>query len=283
MHCADLERYLEAHLDGQLARNRLRALKQHLLVCTDCRLRVHGLQAFEQQLQSRFRCMQESMPLWAGLEVDLVGETETSSPLALPPPPIRITTPARVGRPQRTGGRASPRRPVARPLRPLLGRYAARFVGLAMLAAAAATVVEIAAGLFADRPEPPGGSVATDLEATLQGGLASVETGDRQRVADWLLANLGAAYPVPPPPAGFELRGARLSSLAGRPTAAVVYGRGPAEVVLYVAPREAGGSMVEALGPGAFVWWEGDYVYGAVGPVGESELRRFREVAGTAL
>ena len=46
MNCADLDRYLEAHLDGQLARGRLRALKQHLLVCTDCRLRVHGLQAF---------------------------------------------------------------------------------------------------------------------------------------------------------------------------------------------------------------------------------------------
>ncbi len=283
MNCADLERYLEAHLDGQLARNRLRALKQHLLVCTDCRLRVHNLQAFEQQLQSRFRCMQESMPLWAGLEVDLVGETETSLPLALPPPPMRIATPARIGGQERTGARAVPRRPVARPLRPLLGRYAARFVGLAMLAAAAATVVEIAAGLFTDGSEPPGGSIATDLEATLQGGLASIETADRQRVVDWLLANLGVAYPVPLAPAGFTLRGARVSSLAGRPTAAVIYGRGREEVVLYIAGRETGGSMVEALGRNAFVWWDGDYVYGAVGPLGERELRRFREVVGAAL
>ncbi len=281
MNCADLERYLEAHLDGQLARNRLRALKQHLLVCTDCRLRVHSLQAFEQQLQSRFRCMQESMPLWAGLEVDLVGETGSSLPLALPPPPVRIATPPRAGRREQSRTGRVPRRPAARPLRPLLGRYAARFVGLAMLAAAAATVVEMAVGLFGS--EPPGGGIATDLEATLEGGLASIETGDRQRVVDWLLGNLGVAYPVPPAPAGYMLRGARVSILAGRPTAAVIYGRGRDEVVLYIAGRAAGGSMVEALGRNAFVWWDGDYVYGAVGPLGERELRRFREVAGTTL
>ncbi len=283
MNCADLDRYLEAHLDGQLARGRLRALKQHLLVCTDCRLRVHGLQAFEQQLQRRFRCMQESMPLWAGLEVDLVGEAEAPTPLALPPPPLRVPVPAHGMRADHRPPGKAPHRAAARPLRPLISRYAARFVGLAMLAAAAATMLEMAAGLFGDGAEVSHGGIATDLAAGSTGGFASLETGDPLRLADWLAARLGRSYLVPPPPPGFELRGARVASLGGRPVAAVVYALAGKEVVLFIAGREEGALLVQALGGDAYIWWEGEYVYGAVGPVAADELRRFREVAGTAL
>ena len=283
MNCADLDRYLEAHLDGQLARGRLRALKQHLLVCTDCRLRVHALQAFEQQLQRRFRCMQESMPLWAGLEVDLVGEAEARPPLALPPPPLRLAVPVRMPRTPREPSAAAPKRPTTRSLRPLIGRYALRVVGLAMLAAAAATVLEMAAGLFGNGSEPSRGGVVTDFGAAPAAGLATLEATDPARLEEWLAANLGRTYVVPAAPAGFELRGGRVVSLAGRPMAAVVYAVAGREVVVFIARREEGALLVQALGAEAYVWWEDEFVYGAVGAVPAAELRRFREVTGTAL
>ncbi len=152
-----------------------------------------------------------------------------------------------------------------------------------MLAAAAATVLEMAAGLFGDRAEVSHGRIVSDLEARSTGGFASLEARDPLLLADWLEARLGRSYLVPPPPSGFELRGARVASLAGRPVAAVVYALAGKEVVLFIAGREEGALLVQALGGDAYVWWEGEYVYGAVGPVAAEELRRFREVAGTAL
>ncbi len=283
MNCADLERYLEAHLDGQLARARLRALKQHLLVCTDCRLRVHRLQVFEQQLQSRFRCMQETLPLWAGLEVDLVGEAEPPTPLALPPPPLRSAVRAPAVREARDASDAETGRPAPLALRPLLGRYLARFVGLAMLAAAAATVLEIAAGLFGTTQVPPRGDVSTRFDALPEGGFSAIETADPGRLGEWLRVNFGRAYPVPLPPRGFELRGARVTSLAGRPMPAVIYALAGREVVVFVADRGEGAFLVQALGAEAYVWWEDEFVFGAVGTVSAGELRRFREVTGTTL
>ncbi len=283
MNCADLERYLEAHLDGQLARGRLRALKQHLLVCSDCRLRVHRLQTFERQLQSRFRSMQESLPLWAGLEVDLVGETEPRTPLALPPPPLPSAAPAREASETRIATDGGVEGAERRSLRPLLARYLARFVGLAMLAAAAATVFEIAAGLFGTAPGGARGDLSTGFDPLPEGGFGAIETADPGRLVEWLRASFGRAYPVPPPPRGFELRGARVTSLGGRPVPAVIYGLAGREVVVFVADRGEGASLVQALGSDAYIWWEDDFVFGAVGTVAASDLRRFREVTGTTL
>jgi len=50
MLCSDLERYLEAFLDGRLGRSRTIILRRHLGLCGPCRARVERLRRFEREL-----------------------------------------------------------------------------------------------------------------------------------------------------------------------------------------------------------------------------------------
>ena len=72
MNCSDLERYLEACLDGGLGRGRLALLKRHVAGCRACRGRIERLCRFERDLHRRFRCMEQSASFWTPLEMSLV-------------------------------------------------------------------------------------------------------------------------------------------------------------------------------------------------------------------
>ncbi len=149
MDCADLERYLEAHLDGQLAAGRARVLKRHLACCERCRHKLERLQAFERQLQRRFRGMRTAAPVWSALEVDLVGEGNGRGIPALPPPPGLQALP-HLRRHRVRAGMALPGS--AGLQRPSRGRsrssILSRVIGIAILAAAVAAVLELAADMF---------------------------------------------------------------------------------------------------------------------------------------
>ena len=76
MRCGDLERYLEAFLDGRLNRGRRIVLRRHLALCGTCQTRVERLRQFERETQRRFRALEEPGSVWAGLALDLVGSQE---------------------------------------------------------------------------------------------------------------------------------------------------------------------------------------------------------------
>ena len=66
MRCGDLERYLEAFLDGRLDRGRRIVLRRHLSLCGACQTRVERLRQFERETQRRFRALEEPSSVWEG-------------------------------------------------------------------------------------------------------------------------------------------------------------------------------------------------------------------------
>ena len=73
MRCGDLERYLEAFLDGRLGRSRSSVLRRHVALCGSCQARIERLRQFERDTQRRFRALEQPVSVWEGLELDLVG------------------------------------------------------------------------------------------------------------------------------------------------------------------------------------------------------------------
>lgn len=86
--------------------------------------------------------------------------------------------------------------------------------------------------------------------ASGNGSGCQVESGDPEELARFLAAGLGTEVPVPAPPPGAELVGARTCSLFGERAGAVVYRSGGAAVTLFVpAPgTQAERACAEAVG-----------------------------------
>jgi anti-sigma factor RsiW len=241
MQCADLERYLEAFLDGRLGRSRSAILRRHLALCGGCRARVERLRQFERDMQRRFRSMEQTGSVWHGLELDLVASSRgdaTSHLMALPriPPPLRshvADTLSPPGRGRRrlllpTGARARGR--------------ASRFAGVVLIAMALGTVYQVTRTYL--QPDD-------DVEAAAQAYLQllrddhtlAVHSEDAAQIRAWLSHELGRPVPEPPVPEGFRLVGADRAALATGAAGALVYGReapaaasGDDSVVLFLQP-----------------------------------------------
>ena len=236
MHCSDLERYLEACLDGQLGDGRRRALHDHLAICVSCRGRVDGLRHFEADLQRRLRAMQHEASLWQPLGLETVGGSGGAS-LPAPAPGCEETD----GGSQAAGEWAGPetaRLPAkGHPLRRVVARPAAgpswwrlqNLAGAALLVAAVAAVTNMALSglgwLGGDKRQAV-------YRAYLDGDLQlDLRTGDPGELEAWLGRAAGAAG-GPARRAG-ELRAGRRR---GRPVGAarglghgrLRRGRGPA-------------------------------------------------------
>jgi len=279
MHCADLDRYLEAHLDGRLGRTRAASLRRHLAVCGSCRARVLVLDAFAREVAEHVsnRC---GVTVWSSLLMPDVHQATLGPPvaLALPPPlPGRRSEVARDTRlppPPVPSRAAAPTATVASRVRRTLLRGA----GCLVLFAALGAVFQFVSSVVAPPPPPP----ATDPRASLPPappvGL-DIATGDPDVLAAWFEGVLGEAYPVPAAPAGFELLGGRREWVAGQPLAAVVYRRSPDVLTLYVTPR-TGGPDLRALAPSS--WAGSGWVFGIAGNWRERDLEAFRAATGAA-
>jgi len=121
---------------------------------------------------------------------------------------------------------------------PARGTYAlaASFALVAIIAFTLGTQVRFPAGSDALADEV----VTAHVRATLGGRLFDVASSDQHTVKPWLSARL----PYSPPVAdlsgeGFELAGARLDYLAGKPVAALVYKRRQHVVDVFVRPESA--------------------------------------------
>lgn len=281
MHCADLDRYLEAHLDGRLARTRAALLRRHLSVCASCRRRVLALDALARELNERVHHAQGET-IWSELLTPDV-QRATLGPAAtavLPPPlPARAATPARGAPPALPV--TPPRSVEPQPASPgaLVRRLLVRTAGVVALAAALGAVFEFVAGgrLLepADRSLP---AVPPEAGAVPNGALG-IETANRELLASWFEAVFGETVPVPATPEGYELLGGRRELLAGAPVAVLIYRRSPDLLTLYVA-RATGEPPPALLTPAS---WSGDnWRFGVTGNWQQRDIEVFRAATGAA-
>ena len=290
MQCADLERYLEAFLDGRLGRSRSAILRRHLAHCGACQARVERLRQFERDTQRRFRSLEQAGSVWQGLELDLVASSRaggTSRLLALPrpappasfglkedpPPPAR-------GHPMVTA-RATSR------------GAASRLAGVLMVAMALGALYQLARAQLRPGDDATGAVRAymDFLEASQPPVMAS---DDAERLQEWLSAELHAAVPAPPVPDGYRVVGADRAALPSGAAGLVVYASQVAAeaatpLLLFVQPATGGAGEPEAQQPEVPVGWRSEaglnelswrtasFRYTLVGQQPEEELRQFVE------
>ncbi len=196
MNCADLDRFLEAHIEGRLGRARAAVLRRHLAQCRHCAARIHWLRAFERELALRVPALSHHGRVWAGLEIEAVASAARPAAGSMLPPPshlLRLPPPAK--RPPQ--GEA---RPAARPRRRqrpalLLRRVLSRLLGLAVLAAALAGIIQLGAGwLVGDRSrtQPVHSGFAVP-----QGDMAPVASSGDFEVLGEVAPNGARDVPVP--------------------------------------------------------------------------------------
>jgi anti-sigma factor RsiW len=233
MLCSDLERYLEAYLDGRLGRSRTTILRRHLGLCGPCRARVERLRRYEREVGRQLggRAGADQPSLWQGLEVDLVRSFSVGGaeivPLLRPLPPSapRLGPPAprEPARPPRTAGATA-----------TLRRRLSRLGGVLAIALALGTLYEMARAWLT--PEDPAESA---MQAYLEfaGGKSdlALKTDDPERLRAWLSAQLDRQVPTLPVPNGFRLVGGAKARLASRDAAVIAYaptGRGDTQPTL---------------------------------------------------
>ncbi len=285
MRCGDLERYLEAFVDGRLGRSRTAILRRHLALCAGCQGRVERLRQFERDTQRRFSPAEQPDSIWEGLELDLVGSNGAVGAgrlLASPRLP-----------PAGPSGEAALPRPGARRVagHPLVaararGRGAAsRLAGALLVAMALGATYQVMRGeLGAGRGERTAEQAYLDYRRNRSA--PTLSSGEVRQVADWLSAELGRPVVVPPVPDGYRLVGASRAELAGTLSGALIYTEvadpEAAPVMLFVSDAAEGatGPVELAVGENGDglhqVRWLADQLsYTAVGPVTSDRLLQF--------
>lgn len=276
MQCSDLERYLEAFLDGRLGRSRTAILRRHLAGCLACRARFERLRQFERELALRLRTLERCESVWAALELDLVrsGEAALPDPLAsvraLPPPSPPTPSP-----PPPAAARTAVPRPsdVPTPRQ----RLTSRLIGLALFAASAGFTFQLGFWLFERSNGPPAPLAAargSPGEATRE-----IRSNDRGEVRSWLTSQLGVPVPDLLAPSGFELLGARVETLDDQTVGVLSYRRGSETAFLYLLPRhhaqsdDPGNDLLRRLdGSARLAWHDREFSYAVVSALPAAEL-----------
>ncbi|MGH7047413.1 MAG: hypothetical protein ACREE2_13615 [Stellaceae bacterium] len=121
--------------------------------------------------------------------------------------------------------------------------------------------------------------VTDHIRALQPGHLEDVVSTDQHTVKPWFDGRLDFAPPVKElAAAGFPLKGGRLDYVAGRPVAALVYGRAKHIIDLYVWPQTAGPSTptaTERNGYNVVHWAQNGMTFWAVSDVERSQLLDF--------
>ena len=115
--------------------------------------------------------------------------------------------------------------------------------------------------------------VAAHIRALQPGHLVDVASTDRHTVKPWFDGRLDYAPPVRDfAGAGFPLVGGRLDYVAGRPVAALVYGRQKHLIDVFVWPGASAGSGGAVQGYNVIAWAQGGMNYRAVSDLNAREL-----------
>jgi anti-sigma factor RsiW len=286
MLCSDLERYLEAFLDGRLGRSRTIILRRHLGLCGPCRARVERLRRFERELgrQLGVGTGQDQPSVWQGLEMDLIRSFSVAGsdliPLLRPAPPgpPRLRPPA---------PRAQARRPA--PAAPAAGlrRRVSKLGGVLAVALAFGALYELARAwlLPADAAEA---AMQAYLDFVAGDNDLALRTDDPASLQHWFATQLGRSFPAPPVPEGFKLVGGGRTELGRDGAAMIVYaptaGADPNPTLLFVQAAAASGSAAaptatpvpfERAGYHQLAWKADPYSFRIVSAEPPSRLHEF--------
>jgi len=156
----------------------------------------------------------------------------------------------------------------AEPVVPRYWGYGAAFGAGMALAAGLAAVFVLPAGVGA-MPDV----VSAHIRALQPGHLLDIASTDRHTVKPWFDGRLDYAPPVRDfAAAGFRLLGGRLDYVAGRPVAALVYGRDKHLIDVFVWPGAQGASETVVQGYNVIAWSQGGMNYRAVSDLNGREL-----------
>lgn len=271
MDCRQVDRLLEANLDGRLSGFERVALRQHVRGCRACRAKVEAMTAFAERVERTLAAADG--PDWSRLT---------------PPPgatPERVAEPAPAPRLRRRTRGAAAAAPVPRD-RPPGPRWAVVLVGAAIMA--------MLVPLWVRSPAPPARApwleeaVAAEATRLAAGGGIDLRTGDLDEALAWLGARGLPDLPRIALPADVRLEGAFLTRYGAARTGglALVTEDGPA--ALHLRPPSApAGAAHTARGQGleARSGRIGDWQAAVVAPsdtVTLSTLDRWLAAAGSA-
>ena len=149
----------------------------------------------------------------------------------------------------------------------------------ASFAAGAALAASVALFVAPEHPGPADAVVSAHLRSLQPGHLEDVVSTDQHTVKPWFDGKLEFAPPVKDLAAqSFPLQGGRLDYLAGRPVAALVYGRAKHEINLFVWPEPGADLTPEAAtrnGYNLVHWRSGGMSLWAASDLEKSELEDF--------
>jgi anti-sigma factor (TIGR02949 family) len=238
MTCDDARDLLEAYLDGELPAEDRTRLEAHLPGCPACTAELGCLRA----LSDRIRTVGPH-PVPDGLAARVAAVLAEDAPAG--------------------SGRREFARMVA-------SHAAAALFGAGAVALLVSTMT----------PQPP---PLRDLVSAHVRGLAleefgAVRSGDPHAVRPWFAGKIGfSPRVVDLAGEGYPLLGGRVDHVAGRPAAALVYGRRNHRITLFVAPLEPGGATASERLHGYNVesWQADGFRYDAVSDLNREELAAF--------
>jgi len=237
----DVEQRLDAYVDGELPESEARDLAAHLAECRDCTARHDALVALRATIAAQAP--------YHGADAALRGR-------------VRASLRAAAG-----GGR----RPGLMSWRPL--------AVAAMLAVVAVGAWQLSAAR-AERDTVARDVLASHVRSLLGEHLTDVASTDQHTVKPWFNGRLDFSPPVSDfAGAAFTLLGGRIDYVAGRPVAALVYGRRRHFINVYLWPADRGATG----GPSALTrqgyhlrhWTTPGFVYWIASDLGTTELDEF--------
>jgi anti-sigma factor RsiW len=168
--------------------------------------------------------------------------------------------------------------------RPAMRRALSPLLGLA-----ASLLLGVAIGRFLlpasrETSAPPSAQAIVDahVRALASGKLTEVVSSDQHTVKPWFAGKLDFSPKVKDLAVdGYPLTGGRLDRLAGRPAAALAYGRAKhvIDLFVWVAPSPSGAiASARVRGINVVRWTEGDLAYAAVSDLNEPELLAFADL-----
>lgn len=293
MNCQDLQRHLEAYLDGALGRAQQEELGRHLRRCARCRAEVEAIRRFEEELSVAFTDARSAGRLWERMQLDVAGPDpvadggpESIGRETWPAPP----QPRRYGFERRLAGRPAPhpsraKRPVPPPGR---RRWPLVAVAFGVLALATVALLDLRSrGGPGDAHQRLLEAPVRELHLVLDSNRPPDVAGDDPwKIQAWLAARVPFRVPEPPSWQGVALEGGRLALLLERRAAVYVYRLDGRPLALFLMPADGldlppaeAGSGVAIGGEGGttHLLWEHDGLVHSL--VGELPRERLLDLA----
>jgi anti-sigma factor RsiW len=245
----NVEAQIDAQLDGELPAADAAALATHIAGCASC---------------ARFR--EQRIALRAAISHQV---------------PVFEASPALAARVRNAVREASGSRP-ARPLDAMSGwRALALAASFAIVAAGAWRL----GATYGARESMADGIIASHVRSLMPGHLTDVLSTDQHTVKPWFNGKIDFSPPVADfAGRGYPLLGGRLDYAAGRPVAALVYGRRQHVINVFLWPAgEAARGVVESdsRGYNSINWTTPRFTYWVVSDLGLPELREFAALLQT--